>query len=80
MANYNLTGAIDLFNQDQVRIQTMYEVVFFTGFDKINATLDRMQVYGQGFSLPDRTVNFENLQYRAYNIPVPTTLEMGQDH
>ena len=80
MANYNLTQAIDLFNQDQVRIQTMYEVVFHSGIPSIDATMDRMQVYGQSFSLPERTVNFDNLQYRAYNIPVPTTLEMGQDH
>lgn len=80
MANYNLTGAIDLFNQDQVRIQTMYEVVFFSGFNQIDATLERMQVYGQNFTLPERTVNFEDLQYRAYKIPVSTTLDMTQDH
>ena len=80
MANYNLTQAIDLFNQDQVRTQTMYEVVFRSGIPSIDATLERMQVYGQSFSLPDRTVNFEDLQYRAYKIPVPTTIDMGQDH
>ena len=39
-----------------------------------------MQVYGQSFALPDRTVSFEDLQYRAYKIPVPTTMDMGQDH
>lgn len=39
-----------------------------------------MQVYGNNFTLPDRTVNFEDLQYRAYKIPIPTTLDMGQDH
>ena len=80
MANYNLSQAIDLYNQDQVRTQTMYEIDFFSGIPKIDATMQRMQVYGQGFTLPERTVNFDNLQYRAYNIPVPTTLEMGQDH
>ena len=80
MANYNLIQAIDLFNQDQVRTQHMYEIEFFSGFPKIDATLTRMQVYGQNFTLPERTVNFDNLQYRAYNIPVPTTMEMAQDH
>ena len=80
MANYNLTQAIDLFNQDQVRTQTMYEIEFYTGFPKIDKTLLRMQVYGQNFTLPDRTVNFEDLQYRAYKIPIPTTMDMGQDH
>lgn len=80
MANYNLSQAIDLFNQDQVRTQTMYEIDFYSGFSKIDATLQRMQVYGQSFTLPDRTVNFEDLQYRAYKIPVPTTIDMGQDH
>ncbi len=58
----------------------MYSIEFFSGFPQIDATLERMQVYGQNFTLPDRTVNFDNLQYRAFNIPVPTTLEMGQDH
>lgn len=58
----------------------MYAITFDSGFDSINKILDKMQVYGQSFTLPDRTVNFENLQYRAYNIPIPTTIEMGQDH
>ena len=80
MANYNLSQAIDLYNQDQVRTQTMYEIDFFSGIPKIDATMQRMQVYGQSFTLPDRTVNFEDLQYRAYKIPVPTTIDMGQDH
>ena len=59
--NYNLIQAVDLFNQDQVRTQTMYEIDFFSGFPKIDATLTRMQVYGQSFTLPERTVNFEDL-------------------
>ena len=80
MANYNLSQAIDLFNQDQVRTQTMYEIDFFSGFDPIDQTLTRMQVYGNSFTLPDRTVNFEDLNYRAYKIPIPTTIDMGQDH
>ena len=80
MANYNLSQAIDFYNQDQVRTQTMYEIDFFSGIPKIDATMQRMQVYGQNFTLPERTVNFEDLQYRAYKIPVPTTMDMGQDH
>lgn len=58
----------------------MYEIEFDSGIKPIDTTLKRMQVYGNNFTLPDRTVNFDNLQYRAYNIPIPTTLEMGQDH
>ena len=58
----------------------MYSIEFFSGFPQIDATLERMQVYGQNFTLPDRTVNFEDLQYRAYKIPVPTTIDMAQDH
>ena len=78
--NYTLSQAIGLFNQDQVRIATMYNIELNSGIDKIDTTLSRMQVYGNSFTLPDRTVNFDNLQYRAYNIPIPTTLEMGQEH
>lgn len=58
----------------------MYEIKFHSGFAVIDTTLERMQVYGNAFTLPDRTVNFEDLQYRAYKIPVPTTIDMGQDH
>ena len=80
MGNYNLTQAIDMYNQDQVRTQTMYAITFDSGFESINKILDKMQVYGQSFSLPERTVTFEDVQYRAYKIPVPTTIEMGQEH
>ena len=80
MANYNLIQAIGEFNKDQVRTQHMYALSFRSGIDTIDKTFERMQIYGNGFTLPDRTVNFDNLQYRAYNIPIPTNLEMGQDH
>lgn len=39
MANYNLSQAIDFYNQDQVRTQTMYEIDFFSGIPKIDATM-----------------------------------------
>lgn len=58
----------------------MYEITFDTGIPEITDRLARMQVYGQSFTLPDRTVNYEDIQYRAYKIPVPTTIDMGQDH
>ena len=58
----------------------MYEVKFHSGFTYIDNTLERLQVYANGFTLPDRTVNFEDLQYRAYKIPIPTTIDMAQDH
>jgi hypothetical protein len=58
----------------------MYSIEFFSGITTIDNRLKRMQVYGNAFTLPERTVNFEDLQYRAYKIPIPTTLDMGQDH
>ena len=58
----------------------MYAMEFFSGIKTIDDRLMRMQVYGKSFTLPERTVNFEDVQYRAYKIPVPTTLEMTQDH
>lgn len=80
MANYNISQAIDMFNQDQVRTQHMYAMEFFSGIKTIDDRLMRMQVYGNSFSLPERTVDFENLTYRAYDIPIPTKMSMGQDH
>lgn len=58
----------------------MYEVKFHSGFVTIDNTLERLQVYANAFTMPDRTVNFEELQYRAYKIPIPTTIDMAQDH
>lgn len=80
MANYNLSQAINMFNQDPVRTQHMYAMEFFSGIKSIDDRLMRMQVYGKSFTLPERNVNFEDIQYRAYKIPVPTTLDMTQDH
>ncbi len=58
----------------------MYAMEFFSGIKTIDDRLMRMQVYGNSFSLPERTVDFENLTYRAYDIPIPTKMSMGQDH
>ena len=42
MANYNFTQAVTLYNEDQLRTQTMYEVKFHSGFAQIDTTLDRL--------------------------------------
>ena len=78
--NYNLSQAIDIYNQNQPRVQTMYELDIYTGFDYLDSILKTTQVLCKGFILPDRTQNFEDINYRAYKIPIPTNLEMGQDH
>ena len=61
MANYNFSQAIGMFNEDQVRTQTMYALEFFSGISTIDNRLMRMQVYGNSFTLPERTVNTEDL-------------------
>ena len=80
MANYNVSQAIGMFNEDQVRTQHMYEIDFHSGVEDIDSRLLRLQVYGNSFTMPERTVNFEDLQYRAYKIPIPTNMDQGQDH
>lgn len=75
--NYTLSQALAAYNGDQVMTQSMWYI------EPVNVPeqdLQFMQIYGQGFELPDRTNETADVQYRAYPIPVPTTLKMGQDH
>lgn len=75
--NYTLSQALAAYNGDQVMTQTMY---YIEAVNTKEPDLEHMQIYGQGFELPERTNETADVSYRAYPIPVPTTLKMGQDH
>ena len=75
--NFSFSEALAAYNGDQVFTQSMWYI------EPVNVPeqdLNYMQIYGQGFELPERTNETADVQYRAYPIPVPTTLKMGQDH
>lgn len=75
--NFTLSQALAAYNGDQVMTQTMW---YIEAVNTKEPDLEHMQIYGQGFELPERTNETAEVSYRAYPIPVPTTLKMGQDH
>lgn len=83
MPNFTFAQALNAYNADQVMTQTMWYIQVFppTNYTSQGGPeLDKMQIYGQNFTVPGRTNEFTDVNYRGYNIPTPTVLKMDQDH
>ena len=76
--NFSLSEALAAYNGDQVMTQTMWYIELAGRI--VEEELKYMQIYGQGFELPERTNETADVTYRGYPIPVPTVMKMGQDH
>lgn len=78
--NYTFTDALTAYNNDQVMTQTMWFIEPHNLPAQAETYLNKMQIYGQGFEVPNRSNEFADVSYRGYNIPTPTVLRMTQDH
>lgn len=36
--------------------------------------------YGHGFTIPDRTINYADVSFQGYGVPIPTTMQFGTTH
>ena len=79
-------------NQDNVRTQNLFEMKVFIPHeiiakgndqagDQLTEFFDgRMTFYGTGFQLPSRTINTANVGFKGFTVPIPTTMQMEQQH
>lgn len=78
--NFTFSQALEAYNADQVMTQTMWYIDVSPPSNYSGPDLTNMQIYGQGFTVPNRTNEFADVNYRGYNIPTPTVLKMEQTH
>ena len=69
-------------SQKPVRSNNMFEMFITTGYNDIDTVFKNITMYGQGFELPTRTVNFASVSFKGYEVgnAVATNMAMGGEH
>ncbi len=75
-----LASYLSKLSQNQVRTTNMFEMYITTGFSDIDAVLQNITMYGQGFEIPTRTTNYADVSFKGYAVPIPTNEQMGNEH
>ncbi len=76
--NYTLSEALTQYNSDQVATANMWYIQAMNIPE--DSVLHVMQIYAKDFTIPNRTNEFEDVNYRGYPIPTPTTMKMENQH
>lgn len=75
-----LASYLSKLSQNQVRTTNMFEMYITTGFSDIDAVLQNITMYGQGFEIPTRTTSYADVSFKGYAVPIPTNEQMGNEH
>ena len=67
-------------SENQMRTTNMFEMSITTGYADIDKVFEGITMYVEGFSAPERTQNFADAGFKGFMVPVPTTMQMQQDH
>lgn len=52
-----------------------------TGYSDVDAEMDKVLLFGQTFSVPTRSIDYANVSFKGYEMPlVPTRMVMDQEH
>ena len=95
MANSGSTHSLYQFmnqlNANPVRTQNLFEMRVFIPLDLrddkgTNGSLltkylnPNFTYYGKGFELPSRTIQYADVGFKGFTVPVPTVIKMSQEH
>ena len=75
-----LIAFLNKLSQDQLRTTNMFEMQVTSGYSDIDSVLEPITMYGDGFTLPDRTVAVAPAAFKGYNFQIPTVMSMTQQH
>lgn len=64
----------------QVRTQNMFELTISTGYTDIDNIMSKVTIYGQGFTLPSRTLNTVEVSFKGHAFPIPSNTAMEHEH
>lgn len=67
-------------SQNQVRTTNMFSMEVSSGYAEIDDILQDIEMYGEGFTLPNRSQEYADVAFKGYPVPVPTIMKMEQTH
>lgn len=63
-----------------IRTQNLFELYVSTGYPEIDDVLGKITIYGQGFEIPARTIDYNIVGFKAYDVPIAGKFTMAQEH
>lgn len=69
-------------NSNTIRANNQFEIEVASGYPEIDEVLQKAVMFGQNFTLPNRTLEFANVSYKGAEFTnlVPTRMTWEQDH
>lgn len=67
---------------DTIRCTNTFEIEATSGYDDVDAVLEKTMLFGQSISIPSRGINYASVSFKGYEVPnlVPTSLTMETEH
>lgn len=77
----SLQNFLSKLSTDQLRTTNLFEIQISTPYPDVNEIVgEQITFFAEGFQVPSRTQNFADVGFKGYNVPVPTNMQMEQDH
>lgn len=78
-------------NENSVRTKNLFEMKvhvpdigtsgkYASGIDITRYLNPNFTYYGQGFDVPSRTIQYTDVGFKGFKVPVPTIVQMAQEH
>lgn len=79
---HSLQEFLNAANSNTIRANNQYEVMATSGYTDIDKVLEVATMFGKGFTLPNRTIEYGSVSYKGFEFAniVPTKMSMGNEH
>lgn len=66
---------------DTIRCTNQFELEYVSGISEVDALMEDVIIFGQGFTIPSRSVEYAAVSFKGYEVPnlVPTRIEMDKE-
>lgn len=77
----SLDSFLQAATSDTIRNTNTFEIEASSGYDDVDAVAQKITMFGQNITLPERGIEYSPVSFKGYEIPnlVPTRLTMGNE-
>lgn len=78
---HSLQEFLNAVNSDTIRCTNQFQITIVTGYSDLDQEIENTLLYGQSFSVPQRSQEYAEVAFKGYSMPlVPTRMTMEQEH
>lgn len=80
MAGIALNTFVNHFRDVGIRTSIMYQLEATSPIAEVNKVLSLLNLYADGWKAPKRNIEYKEVKFKAYPLPVPTNIKNEQQH